>query len=96
MFDRVTLDNALARLSPGYRKVFVLHDVQGYGHVEIARLLEITEGTSKSQLHKARHRLRLLLHKVRSARRYSGVASPLHPTVKQRKSLSRNIQFRAA
>lgn len=96
MIDRVTLDRALARLSPGYRKVLVLHDVQGFGHEEIARLLAITAGTSKSQLHKARHRLRLLLHNGRGKRPCPGAALPLRRSTTKRKGLSRNLQFAAA
>jgi RNA polymerase sigma-70 factor (ECF subfamily) len=59
--DQISLDVAVAKLPPGYRKVFVLHDVEGYEHEEIARLLGCSSGTSKSQLHKARLRLRKLL-----------------------------------
>ncbi|HLM56177.1 MAG TPA: sigma-70 family RNA polymerase sigma factor [Pyrinomonadaceae bacterium] len=59
--DRVRLDRALAALPPGYRAVFVLFDVEGYTHTEIARILGCSHGTSKSQLHKARTKLRALL-----------------------------------
>lgn len=59
--DRIALENAIAQLSPGYRSVFVLHDVEGHEHAEIGRMLGITEGTSKSQLHKARLKLRTLI-----------------------------------
>jgi RNA polymerase sigma-70 factor, ECF subfamily len=59
--DRIALDRALSQLPPGYRTVFVLHDVEGYEHEEIARLLGCAPGTSKSQLHKARLSLRKLL-----------------------------------
>jgi len=59
--DRIALDRALSQLPPGYRTVFVLHDVEGYEHEEIARLLGCAAGTSKSQLHKARLSLRRLL-----------------------------------
>jgi RNA polymerase sigma-70 factor (ECF subfamily) len=59
--DRLALDKAIAQLSPGYRAVFILHDVEGYEHAEIARARGIAVGTSKSQLHKARLRLRSLL-----------------------------------
>ena len=58
---RVVLEHAIGRLPPGYRAVFILHDVEGYEHEEIARLLGVAEGTSKSQLHKARKKLRALL-----------------------------------
>lgn len=60
--DRVNLERAVRQLSPGYRSVFVLHDVQGYEHNEIAALMKCSIGNSKSQLHKARMRLRELLH----------------------------------
>jgi RNA polymerase sigma-70 factor (ECF subfamily) len=55
---RVDLERAVARLPAGYRHVFVLHDVEGYTHVEIAAQLGITPGTSKSQLSRARAVLR--------------------------------------
>jgi RNA polymerase sigma-70 factor (ECF subfamily) len=59
--DRIALDRAIAKLPPGYRAVFILHDVEGYEHEEIARALGIAAGTSKSQLHKARMKLRSIL-----------------------------------
>jgi RNA polymerase sigma-70 factor (ECF subfamily) len=59
--DRLALDKAIAQLAPGYRAVFILHDVEGYEHTEIARARGIAIGTSKSQLHKARLRLRELM-----------------------------------
>jgi RNA polymerase sigma-70 factor (ECF subfamily) len=59
--DRIALDKAIAKLPPGYRTVFLLHDVEGHEHEEIARLLGCSVGTSKSQLHKARMKLRHLL-----------------------------------
>lgn len=55
------LETAIARLPPGARKVFVLHDVEGYTHEEIARLSGIAEGTSKAQLFRARRLLREVL-----------------------------------
>jgi len=61
--DRIALEKAISELPPGYRTVFVLHDVEGHEHEEIARMLGCSVGTSKSQLHKARMRLRELLHK---------------------------------
>jgi len=51
-------EEALARLPEGARQVFVLHDVEGYRHEEIARMLGVVPGTSKSQLHHARMALR--------------------------------------
>jgi len=59
--DRVALNKAIAQLPPGYRAVFILHDIEGYEHTEIARMNRIAVGTSKSQLHKARLKLRVLL-----------------------------------
>jgi RNA polymerase sigma-70 factor (ECF subfamily) len=59
--DRILLENAISKLPPGYRSVFVLHDVEGHEHGEIAEMLGISEGTSKSQLHKARLKLRDLI-----------------------------------
>ena len=55
------LQAAIERLPEGARAVFVLHDVEGYKHEEIGALLDISVGTSKSQLHRARHTLRALL-----------------------------------
>src|SRR4051812_43304753 len=60
-FIAASIDSAAAKLSPGARAVFVLHDVEGYTHEEIARELGITSGGSKSQLFKARAKLRKLL-----------------------------------
>jgi RNA polymerase sigma-70 factor (ECF subfamily) len=59
--DRVNLERAVEKLPPGYRSIFVLHDVQGYEHNEIATIMKCSIGNSKSQLHKARMRLRQLL-----------------------------------
>jgi RNA polymerase sigma-70 factor (ECF subfamily) len=62
--DRINLERCLKRLPAGYRAIFVLHDIQGYQHKEIAEILGRSVGVSKSQLHKARARLRELLHEV--------------------------------
>ena len=56
--DRIALNAAIEQLPPGYRAIFVLHDVQGYEHNEIARIMNCSVGNSKSQLHKARLKLR--------------------------------------
>ena len=64
VIDRVALQAAISELAPGYRAMFILHYVQGYKHNEIARILGCTTGNSKSQTHKARIRLRELLHKT--------------------------------
>ena len=62
--DRINLERCIERLPVGYRTIFVLHDIQGYEHHEIAEILGRSVGVSKSQLHKARTRLRELLHEV--------------------------------
>ena len=61
IIDHIALEKAIEQLPPGYRTVFVLHDIEGYEHEEIAKMLGVTTGTSKSQLHKARLKLRSLL-----------------------------------
>jgi RNA polymerase sigma-70 factor (ECF subfamily) len=58
---RITIEQALQALPDGMRQVLVLHDVEGYTHEEIATFLGVTAGTSKSQLFKARARMRKLL-----------------------------------
>lgn len=65
--DRIALDKAIAQLPPGYRTVFTLHDIEGHEHEEIARMLGCSVGTSKSQLHKARMKLRGLLRQQKKA-----------------------------
>lgn len=68
--DRMMLDRAIEQLPAGYKVMFVLHDIQGYAHEEIARILGCSIGNSKSQLHKARLRMReLLTSRIRRARR---------------------------
>jgi RNA polymerase sigma-70 factor, ECF subfamily len=64
ILDRIAINKAISELPNGYRTVFVLHDVEGFEHEEIARMLGLSVGTSKSQLHKARLKLRGLLRKV--------------------------------
>lgn len=56
--DRLTLQRAIVDLPAGYRLIFVLHDIEGFEHNEIAALLDCSIGNSKSQLHKARMKLR--------------------------------------
>jgi RNA polymerase sigma-70 factor (ECF subfamily) len=65
--DRATLEKVIGELPRGYRTIFVLHDVEGYEHNEIANLMGCSIGNSKSQLHKARLKLRESLRN-RSAR----------------------------
>jgi RNA polymerase sigma-70 factor, ECF subfamily len=59
--DKIALENAIKQLPAGYKSVFVLHDIEGFEHEEVARILGCSVGTSKSQLHKARLKLRKLL-----------------------------------
>lgn len=66
--ERLDLEAAVRALPDGYREVVVLHDVNGYTHAEIAALLQIEEGTSKSQLARGRERLRNLLGDARKKR----------------------------
>ena len=61
LVDRVLLSEVIAKLPKGYREALVLHDIEGWEHKEIAKMRGRTEGTSKSQLHKARHLLRTLI-----------------------------------
>src|SRR4051812_3743015 len=62
ILDKIALDIALTQLAPGRRQIFILHDIEGYSHEEIARVLGCSAGNSKSQLHKARLKLRGLLN----------------------------------
>ena len=66
--DKIALENAIEQLPTGYKNVFLLHDVEGYEHEEVARILGCSVGTSKSQLHKARLKLRKLLGKKANPR----------------------------
>jgi len=70
--DRINLERCIERLPVGYRSIFVLHDIHGYEHHEIAEKLGRSVGVSKSQLHKARTRLRELLHEVQREKARDG------------------------
>jgi RNA polymerase sigma-70 factor (ECF subfamily) len=65
VIDRIALKKAIGELPQGYRNVFVLHDVHGFEHEEVGRILSTSVGTSKSQLHKARLKLRQMLVKTK-------------------------------
>lgn len=65
--DRITLQRVIDDLPPGYRIIFVLHDIEGYEHNEIAEMLGCSIGNSKSQLHKARMKLRTFLAAEKNA-----------------------------
>lgn len=66
--DKLALESAIDQLPDGYKNVFVLHDVEGFEHEEVAKILGCSVGTSKSQLHKARLKLRKLLKKKANPR----------------------------
>jgi RNA polymerase sigma-70 factor, ECF subfamily len=66
--DRIAIIRALQELPSGYRTMFLLHEVQGYEHQEIARLLDCSAGNSKSQLYKAKVRIRQILTRTVDAR----------------------------
>jgi RNA polymerase sigma-70 factor (ECF subfamily) len=93
ILDRLALAEAIVKLAPGYRAVFVLHDVEGLQHFEIANILGCSVGTSKSQLHKARMKMRSLLrqrtHPNQAAKRPPEVnlnlegLSPSHPKLQE-------------
>jgi RNA polymerase sigma-70 factor (ECF subfamily) len=78
--DRIGLSRAIAELPPGYKTVFVLHDVEGYEHNEIAEIMDCSVGNSKSQLHKARMKLRDWLRQYRG-KNTSAAAVPADQTV---------------
>jgi RNA polymerase sigma-70 factor (ECF subfamily) len=61
--DMLDVEEAITRLPPGARRVFVLHDVEGYKHEEIAEMLGVTSGATKAQLHRARLLLRQALNR---------------------------------
>jgi RNA polymerase sigma-70 factor, ECF subfamily len=63
LLDRIDIDNAVEQLPAGYKAIFILHDIEGFDHEEIARRIGVSVGTSKSQLHKARLKMRKLLKK---------------------------------
>ncbi len=70
---RIALERALERLPDGMRRVLVLHDVEGFTHEEIGEMLGVAAGTSKSQLFKARAKMREILRPARQREREEGV-----------------------
>jgi RNA polymerase sigma-70 factor (ECF subfamily) len=78
LVDRLNLRRALRQLPRGYRKIFLLHDVMGYEHHEIAEALGCSVGNSKSQLHKARMRLRTILRNGNPARLTPAATVPIY------------------
>jgi RNA polymerase sigma-70 factor (ECF subfamily) len=76
--DRIALTRAMKDLPGGYRTIFLLHEVQGYEHHEIARLLRCSVGNSKSQLHKAKSRMRELLGMQKAEEKMQTVKRKAH------------------
>src|SRR5437868_9300285 len=70
--DRIALTRAIKELPVGYRTIFLLHEVEGYEHQEIAELLDCSVGNSKSQLHKAKLRIRELLGRTQQENELAG------------------------
>lgn len=64
--ERIQLEHAIGQLPPGYKAMFMLHDVDGYEHIEIAQMMGCSVGNTKSQVHKARAKLRRVLTKSRT------------------------------
>ena len=79
--DRIALCRAMGELPEGCRKIFALHEVEGYQHHEIAKMLECSVGNSKSQLHKAKMKMRdLLFPKRKSLRRAAAGSANEYPS----------------
>jgi RNA polymerase sigma-70 factor (ECF subfamily) len=70
VIDRITVQAAINELPPGYKVMFILHDIEGYNHDEIAEMFGCSAGNSKSQVHKARLRLRELLQNAMGRTRH--------------------------
>lgn len=81
--DRIALARAIKELPDGYRTIFLLHEVEGYEHQEIAELLDCSVGNSKSQLHKAKLRIRELLGRARQEDETTTAARALRPRVRK-------------
>jgi RNA polymerase sigma-70 factor, ECF subfamily len=83
--DRIALTRAIKELPAGYRTIFLLHEVEGYEHQEIAELLDCSVGNSKSQLHKAKLRIRELLGQAREeiTERTAGKEKPVRAAARE-------------
>lgn len=68
--ERIAIKEALAKMPDGYRKVLLMHEVEGFEHTEIAKILGVSVGTSKHQLFKAKRKMRLILKKIVNPRSY--------------------------
>ena len=94
--DRITLTRAIKDLPAGYRTIFLLHEVEGYEHQEIAKILDCSVGNSKSQLHKAKLRIReFLAEPGKNGMMVEGRRQPRQetPPSRQRKSPRSELGF---
>ena len=96
--ERIALIRAIKELPDGYRKIFLLHEVDGYEHLEIAELLDCSVGNSKSQLHKAKLKIREFLRCTRQARYQAlrHLPSPSQPVASQPAPLIKSWVVQAA
>ncbi len=95
--DRIALRRAMLELPEGCRKIFALHEVEGYQHHEIAEMLECSVGNSKSQLHKAKMKMRdLLFPKRRTLRRANRVIDASLANTNTNDSSPLSLSFGAA
>jgi RNA polymerase sigma-70 factor (ECF subfamily) len=92
--DRIALARAIRELPVGYRTIFLLHEVEGYEHQEIARLLDCSVGNSKSQLHKAKQRIQELLSA--SQERVEGQRSLPRRQRKARRTSAQTLSVRSS
>jgi RNA polymerase sigma-70 factor (ECF subfamily) len=95
VIDRIALRRAMQELPEGCRQIFALHEVEGYQHHEIAKMLDCSVGNSKSQLHKAKMKMRdLLFPKRRVLRSPANYASGISSLNKPRKAIDLNFHCR--
>ncbi len=87
VIDRITVQAAVNELPPGYKVMFILHDIEGYNHDEIAEMFGCSVGNSKSQVHKARLRLRELLQNAIGRTRHR------HPKLMQGSLALRRLKY---
>jgi RNA polymerase sigma-70 factor (ECF subfamily) len=96
VIDRVSLEHAIESLADGYRIIFVLHDIEGYEHGEIAEMLGCSIGNSKSQLHKARLNLRQILRVTRAEKARVNAMQAARPPMRMGVEMARNSVINAA
>jgi RNA polymerase sigma-70 factor (ECF subfamily) len=94
--DRITLTRAIKDLPAGYRTIFLLHEVEGYEHQEIAKILDCSVGNSKSQLHKAKLRIREFLAEPGKAGIEAQEAAAQETASRQRKNPRSELGFAEA